>query len=830
MYCNMGFHTDRSLGKSFIQMKDLKKLSFDGPISICDNSNIGALVELLKLNKLNIPSVELYIIESYEEKRAPREIIRFFCFDSESYKSMCAMINIATQHKHYAPRLEINDLILNGDFVIIVNQDFLFLDKLPKDKTYIAINSDTNLSDSNLFKYNTIFYYDSYALTQQDLKKIEILSARSFKHDKQVWYYDDSHYKIASFFPESIENYKKIISKVTKPIVEFIDRYPIFCKDDENLFDALVDCGFKKKCPSTIEYKDRLEYERSIIKKMKYCSYFLINWDIINWCRINNIPIGPGRGSAAGCLIAYCLDIVKLDPIRNNLYFERFLNPERVSPPDIDTDVAKDDRQLVIEYIKEKYGSEKVSQIITYNTIKSKMALKDSCRLNGVEADEANRITSYWPPSKFGVSCSLEEAKAIEIIGDWANQHNKVWDDAKVLESFIRHTGIHAAGIVIAPEPLNNITGLSYTDKNECLCQLDKFTIETFGLLKLDLLGLETLGLIKNTQALLEKSYYDLETIPTNDLKVLQAFAAGDTHGIFQFESDGMKKLLRRVIPTDFEDLSAINALYRPGPLTAGLTDLYVKNKHSINQEECLFEEFKKLMPETYSVMVYQEQIMLISQKLAGFSLSRADNLRKAIGKKDHKLMATMQVEFIQGCVKNGHQSIKAEKLWNQIVGFADYCFNKAHSAAYSLLAYWTMYLKVYYPNHFAVSLLSSHVNDSTKIRQDFFALKSKVKFLSPEINKAKDTFTLCEDGVRIGFSALKGLGNSAKTIIENQPYTNIVDVVLKNKLDSAQFTSLIYAGSFDEFETNKGILLGNVERLLKYAKSNNSSEIFNIF
>ena len=830
MLCSLGFHSDRTYGKSAIQLKILEKIKFDNSIAIVDNCNIGSIVQLLKWNKLNIPAVELYITESYEEKRYPREIIRFYAFNEEAYKSMCQMVSIAGLHKHYSPRVQINDLVLNGDFIIIVDQDFLFLDKLPKDKTYIAINADTDITDSKLLQNNTIFYYDSYAIEQNDLTKIEVLSARAFKHSKRVWYKDESHFKIASFFPESIDNYNKIVTKVKEQVIKFDDKYPIFCDNAEELFNALVDSGFKRKCPQTEEYKSRIDYEKSIINKLNYQNYFLINWDFINYARSKNIPIGPGRGSVAGSLIAYCLDISKVDPIKYNLYFERFLNVERVSPPDIDTDVARDDRQFIIEYIKQKYEIENVSQIITYNQTKAKMAFKDSCRLHNIPAEESNRITSYFPPSKFGISPTLEECYSVDIVKQWALEHNQVWEDTKILENFIRHTAVHAAGVVISPKPLSELVGLSYSDKsNEPLSQLDRFDIEKFGLLKLDLLGLETLGLIKNTCELIGKSYYDLELIPMDDIKVFEAFTAGQTLGIFQMESDGMTTLLKRIKPTSLEDISAANALYRPGPLSAGLTEHYVKNKNSICPEYFL-EDFKDLLSKTYGVIVYQEDVMLISQRLAGFSLSRADNLRKAIGKKNRDLMDTMSREFTQGCVKNGHKLEKANKLWEIIVGFADYAFNKSHSMAYGILAYQTMYLKVHHPREFAISLLSSHANDTARIRADFFALKDKIKFLKPSINQAKDTFTLSPDGVMIGFSAIKGLGNSAKTLVENQPYSNIIDVGLKNKLDSAQLTSLIFSGALDEFEFNKGVLLGNVDRILKYSKANNASEIFNIF
>lgn len=829
LYCSIGFHTDLSLGKSAIQFKDLKGMKFDTPIAICDNGNISQLVKCLKKDKYTIPAVELFIVESYKEKRAPSYKARFFAFNLEAYESICQMINIASKNKHYSHRIEIKDLILNGDIIIIIDNDFLFIKDLPYEKTYIAINANTDLSAENILKYQPIFYYDSYAIHQKDLIKVELLSARGFKHNNRVWYYDELHFNTASLIPESIENYKKLLEKAIKPVIKFENRYPIYCDNSEDYFDVLVYSGFKRKYPkATQQHIDRLEYEISVIKKLDYQNYFLINWDFINWCRHNNIPVGPGRGSAAGSIVAYCLDITKLDPIMNGLYFERFLNPERVSPPDIDTDLSDTDRIQVIEYIKQKYGKEKVAQIITFSELKSKSALKDAARLHDIDAFEINKITSYFPPSKFGNPPTLEEAFNVDLVKDWAERNMTVWNEAKVLEGFTRQVGIHAAGLIIAPKQINKLVGIQYAN-NEPVCQFDKDDAEKFGLLKMDFLGLATLGLIKRTQNLLGKSYYDMENLKLDDWKVYEAFSRGDTHGVFQFESDGMKKLLKRIKPNCFADIAAATALYRPGPLTSGLTENYVHNKHSINPEYFL-PEFQDLLSETYGVFVYQEQVMLVSQKIAGFSLSRADNLRKAIGKKDRDLMKTMEEEFTNGCINNGYAKDKAEKLWSQIVGFADYCFNKSHSYAYALISYWTMYLKLNHPKEFAVSILSQDMKDSSKLRSHFFAFKDKIAFEPPSINIAGESFKLSDNGVMMGFGSIKGMGNSSTSLQNNQPYKNIPDVVIKNNLDKTQLTTLIYSGAFNSIEEDKSVLLGNLERLLKFGKDNKSSDIFNIF
>lgn len=828
MFCNIGLKTDCTLGKSALRFKHISSTKFDTPIAICDNGNISQLVKSLKLNKMNIPAVELYITASYQEKRAPIYSARFFAFNLQGYKSICKMIEVANRNKYYSPRIAIHDLILDGDILIIVDPDFLFINELPKEKIFVAVNANEDISNNMYLKYNPIFYYDSYGMNQRDISIVEALSARQFKHEKRVWYNDISHYNTASFIRDSIDNYKLFTNRHKTPVIEFENRYPIFCNDPEDYFDALVEAGFRRKCPQTKEYRDRLDYEKNIIKELKYCNYFLINWDFINWSRKNDIPIGPGRGSAAGSIVAYCLDITKLDPISNGLYFERFLNPERISPPDIDTDINTDDRQLVIDYIKEKYGTDYVSQIITFSELKSKSALKDAARLHGIPAEEANKITSYFPPSKFGVPPTLLEAYEVQLVRDWADSNQVAWKEAINLEGFIRQTGIHAAGLIISPEPINSIVGISYAD-NEKVCQFDKDDAEKFGLLKMDFLGLSTLGLIKNILNLLGKSYYDLENLKLDDPKVIKSFANGDTHGIFQFESDGMRKLLTRINPTSFADIAAATALYRPGPLTSGLAENYIHNKHSINPEYYL-PIFKELLAETYGVFVYQEQVMLVSQRVAGFSLPKADTLRKAIGKKDRDLMKTLEVEFVDGAVKNGYIKDSVEKLWQQIVKFADYCFNKSHSYAYALLSYWTMYLKVYHPNEFAVCLLSLDMKDTSKLRSHFFNFKDRIAFLPPYIDRAGESFKLDTKGVMIGFGSIKGLGNVSNELPKYQPYKNIIEVFEKVKLDKAQLASLIYSGAFDELEKDKSVLLGNLERILKFNKSNEESDIFNLF
>lgn len=825
MYCDIGFHTDLTLGKSAIQFKHLKKLKFENPIAICDQGNLSQLVKSLGLNKMNIPAVELSVVSTYKELRYPADPARFFAFDLTGYQSICYMIQIAQQNKRYgAARIELQDIKLDGDIAVIVGEDFQFIEDLPFNKMFIATNKDSDLSSKLYFRYNPIFYYDSYAIHEKGIPVIALLSTNTFRRDSPYHYYDLTHYNYAKLMSESIQNYKGLLERHQKPVIDFEDRYPIFSEDAGELFEALVEAGFDRKCghhpeDKFMEYRQRLDFEKSIIRKMHYENYFLVNWDFINWARCNDIPIGPGRGSAAGSLVAYCLDITKLDPLANGLYFERFLNPERISPPDIDTDIDSNDRHLVAEYIKNKYGRDKVANIITFSELKAKSALKDAARIHNVPADQINLITAAFPPSVFGVPPTLDEAFEVDVVKKWSRDNPHVWQQAKEMEGFTRQTGIHAAGLIIAPKPLHELTGVSTVD-GDPVCQLSMGDAEKFGLLKMDLLGLETLCLIKTALKQVGKSYYDMEQIPLDDPAVFERFAQGDTHGIFQFESPDMRKLLTRIKPNKFADIAATTALYRPGPLTGGLTEQYIKNKNS-DTPEYFLPEFEELLAETYGVFVYQEQVMLVAQKIAGFTLSRADSLRKAIGKKDHNLMQVLSEEFVEGSVKNGYEKEKAESLWKLIQGFADYCFNKSHSYAYSMLSYWAMYLKHYHPSAFAIARMTSDIKSSTDLRNDFHAFKDQIEILDPCVNTSQENFSIDKSGaIRIGLGAIHGLGSIAKQIMDGQPYNSVGDFLDRNKLDKSQLESLILVGAFSCFEKDKEILLGNLERMMLHIKA----------
>ncbi len=537
----------------------------------------------------------------------------------------------------------------------------------------------------------------------------------------------------------------------------------------------------------TKEYWDRLEYELEVVSKMGFAGYFLIVQDFINWAKGKGIPVGPGRGSAAGSLLAFALGITDANPIRHGLLFERFLNPERVSMPDIDVDFCMENRDRVIGYVKEKYGAESVAQIITYNVMKAKQALRDTARALGIPYKTADTLAKLIPQGDVqGTWLTLEEMYLTPIetllekygkhrtdIEENATRFRKLCQEdpelkrlveiALKLEGLTRHTSLHAAGVVIAPKPIHELVPLYYDKDGECATQFDMVKLEEVGLIKMDFLGLKTLTELDRIKKLIKERHgveINLLSLPLDDPKVYELLREGDTTGVFQLESSGMKNLLKRLEPDNFDDIVAVLALYRPGPLKSGLVDSYINRKHGKEPIEYPFPELEPILKETYGVWVYQEQIMKASQVLAGFTPGEADTLRKAIGKKKADLMAEMKEKFIKGAVERGYDEKKVTELWEDIEKFASYSFNKSHSVAYGYLSYWTAYFKAYYPEEFYCVKLSTEKNDKKFINLLKDAKTHGFRILPPDINKSQADFTIEGDKtIRFGLARIKGVG-----------------------------------------------------------------------
>ena len=516
------------------------------------------------------------------------------------------------------------------------------------------------------------------------------------------------------------------------------------------------------------DYEQRLNREIKIIQQMQFSGYFLVVWDFIRYAKEHGIPVGPGRGSAAGSLVAYAMAITDVDPLQNNLLFERFLNPERVSMPDIDVDFCMNRRGEVIHYVTEKYGREQVAQIITFGTMAAKAAIKDVGRVMDMPYAEVDRIAKLVPATPgMTIDKAFDASPQLDELYKKEPQVKEIIDTAKKLEGMVRNVGVHAAGVVISPQPLIDLVPLHRTKNDEIVTAYDMKAVEKMGLLKMDFLGLTTLTIIDDALKLIKQTKgieIDLQKLPTDDVLTYEkVFHTGQTSGVFQFESGGMRDVLRRYKPTTVEDLTALNALYRPGPIQGGMIDDFVNRKHGRAKVEYELDDLKEILHETLGVIVYQEQVMQIANKLAGYSLGEADLLRRAMGKKNPEEMAKQRERFINGALERNYPSKKIEKIFDLMEQFAGYGFNKSHSAAYAVLAYQTAYLKTHYPVEFMAALLTSvtgNTDDVVKYVNECREMGIAVE--PPDINISDANFTPHGENIRFGLAAIKNLGGHA--------------------------------------------------------------------
>ena len=577
-----------------------------------------------------------------------------------------------------------------------------------------------------------------------------------------------------------------------------------------NLLRELQTMGRLKH--SLEDYEQRLTREIGIIRQMQFAGYFLIVWDFIRYAKEHNIPVGPGRGSAAGALVAYALGVTDIDPLQNELLFERFLNPERISLPDIDIDFCMNRRGEVINYVTQKYGREQVAQIITFGTMACKAAIKDSGRAMDVPFAEVERIVKMVPPTlNITIGKALEDSPPLAAAYQNEPQTKELIDTAKKLEGLVRNAGVHAAGVVISPQPLIDLVPLHRTKNDEIVTAYDMKAVEKLGLLKMDFLGLTTLTIIDDALRLIEQTRgepLNMGTLVLDDQVTYEkVFHTGLTSGVFQFESHGMRDVLRRYKPTSVEDLTALNALYRPGPIQGGMIDDFIDRKWGRKKIEYELPELEAVLKETLGVIVYQEQVMQIANRLAGYSLGEADLLRRAMGKKNADEMAKQRERFVKGAIERGFPEKKIVKIFDLMEQFAGYGFNKSHSAAYALLAYQTAYLKTHYPVEFMAALLTSvsgSTDDVVKYINECREMGIPVE--PPEINVSDATFTPHGEAIRFGLSAVKNVGHNAiESIViarkEVGPFKSLyqfcekVDLRLLNK---RVIESLIKAGALD--------------------------------
>lgn len=578
-------------------------------------------------------------------------------------------------------------------------------------------------------------------------------------------------------------------------------------------------------------YRTRLDYEIQVINKMGFPGYFLVVWDFIRHARENDIPVGPGRGSAAGSVVAYSLRITDIDPLQYDLLFERFLNPERISMPDIDIDFCMRRRGEVIHYVGEKYGRDRVAQIITFGTLAAKAVIRDVGRVMGVPYAKVDRIAKMIPDmTKSLAAVAKEEPLAGEASRD--PEIKQIIDVGSRLEGLTRHASVHAAGVVITPRRLDELVPLykvTKGDEEQIMTQWDMTIIESLGLLKMDFLGLRTLTVIDDAVKIVRQqgTPLDLDEIPLDDPETFRVFCEGRTSGIFQFESRGMTDLLRRVKPSRFDELAALNALYRPGALSVGMVEEYIQRKQGKKFNYTL-PETKAILEETYGVITYQEQVMLIAVAVAGFTMAEADTLRKAMGKKKVDVMAKMKEKFVEGAAKRGVPREKSAGLWDYIEPFAGYGFNKSHSVAYANLAYKTAYLKAHYPVAFMAAMLNSELNSTDSIAKYAAECRNMgIRLLPPDINESSWYFTVIGDEIRYGLVAVKGVGEGAieevlaarRRVGRFRSLAHLATEIDLRTANRKVFESLIKAGAFDSHGIHRAALMDALDGLLDYAQ-----------
>ncbi len=638
-----------------------------------------------------------------------------------------------------------------------------------------------------------------------------------------------------SEFPEALTNTVRIAEMCDVKIpqgdkVRQLPSFPIPVSagdvDENEYFEKVIWEGFEDRkrtewepmlelgtlTHSLEEYEERLRTEIDTIKRMGFPGYFLIVWDFIAYAREKKIPVGPGRGSAAGSLAAYCLRITDVDPIQYDLLFERFLNSERISMPDIDIDFCIRGRGDVIDHVTDSYGKDSVCQIITFGTLASRAAIKDVGRALNMPYGDVEKIAKLIPPPIRGRNVSISQA--LETVPELkaAVKDPKVKelvDLALRIEGCSRHTSVHAAGVVISPKPLHELVPVAISGKDELTSQYPMGDLEKVGMLKMDFLGLTTLTVIADCLASMKERLgvtIDWAKIPTNDAKTMELFGEGRTEAIFQFESSGMADMCRRLRPKQLEDLSALNALYRPGPLDGGMIDDFIDRHRGIKPVEYLLPEMEEILGNTFGVLVYQEQIMQLAQKLAGYSLGQADLMRRAMGKKKVEEMALHEETFVSGAVANKIPKKTAKEIFDLMAKFADYGFNRSHSMAYAVLAFQTAYLKAHYPAYFYAAVLSHEAQDSAKVYKYSTELKSMgLRLLPPDVNESGNGFTPVDDTVRYGLTAIKGMGSSSVAAIvearKQGKFTSIFDFCSRlgpTALNRRGLESLIAAGAFD--------------------------------
>ncbi len=724
----------------------------------------------------------------------------------------------------------LRDIFGKGNFFLEVQDQGLEMDtRVNRDLVRLSKESGIPLVATN----------DCHYLTQADSHAQEVLmciqTGKTMSDGQRMKFATDQFYfktaeemaKVFRELPDSLTRTMAIAERCNVKIQRVSNPFPEFKVPEghttDSYFEKVVREGFASRMPQIerlqkegklrrplADYEARLTSEIEMIKTMRFAGYFLIVWDFIHYARAQNVPVGPGRGSAAGSLVSYSLRITDVDPMQYDLIFERFLNPERVSMPDIDIDFCMRRRGEVIEYVRQKYGAESVAQIITFGTMAAKAVLKDAGRALDMSYGDVDRLAKMIPLT---LNISLEEALKQSPQLEAACKEGpgkELIEVAMRLEGLARHASTHAAGVVISPRPLTEIVPLYKSNKEEITTQYDMNALGRIGLLKMDFLGLTTLTILEDSVRMIKENRgidLDLVNLPLDDAPTYALFARGDTTGIFQFESHGMRDILKRYQPTQIEDLTALNALYRPGPIQGGMIDEFIARKQGKKKVTYDLPELEEILSETWGVIVFQEQVMKISNRLAGFSLGDGDILRSAMGKKKVEVMAAQREKFLAGCAAHKVPTKKAEKIFDLMEEFGRYGFPKAHACAYALLAYQTAYLKVHYPVEFVAAMLSSEAGNTEKVVKYINEARGiGIRVLAPDVHESGLYFTPVGDDIRFGLAAIKNVGeNTAKAICETRATAGrfpslfgFCESIEPKFLNKRVLESLVKAGALD--------------------------------
>ncbi len=811
MYTPLNIKTENTLLTSLIKIDELVDFALSNNIkslSITDTKMYGVYYFYKKCIENNIkPIIGLDI--NYDNYR-----VILYCKNYSGYKCLLKLSSL--------DKVISNDFINVDDLICIV--PYSSLDKYDELKSFFSsiFVGYKNKSEEELGYANMVYMNDILCIDKSDLRYLKYLecikTGKSINEIPDCFNYMLSIDEVNKLYPRYISNNYKIYDMCDLRMEysrDLLPKYP--CETDSFTYlKSLCIDGMKKIFGSSAPkvYVDRLKYELDVINSMGFCNYFLVVSDYVRFAKESGILVGPGRGSAAGSLVSYLLNITTIDPIKYNLLFERFLNPERVTMPDIDIDFEYTRREEVVEYCISKYGSKRVAPIITFGTMGAKQSIRDVGRCLNIPNKTIDRLCSFID-SDISLKDNYNNSNIKKFLSTDKNLV-KLYNVASRLEGIKRHTSIHAAGIVMSCVDLDQIIPL---DKNHNFYTTGYSMefLEELGLLKMDFLALKNLTLINDV---LKETGIDFDSIPMNDKDTLELFCAGNTGGIFQFESSGMISFLKKFKPSNFEDIIASIALYRPGPMSN--IDSYIARKHGKEKIDYIVPSLEPILKSTYGIIVYQEQIMQIAQVMAGFSYGEADILRRAMSKKKEEVLIKKREEFISGCIKNGYSLEDSNKVYDLILKFASYGFNRAHSVAYAMISYRIAYLKVHYPLVFMKELLNSNVGSDLKIKDYIYECKERgIKILTPDINLSDSKFILNDDGLVFPLTSIKGVGNQyALKIIserENGKFLNIFDFVKRCSV-AGIMGELIFSGCFDSFNYNKRTLIENLEKINNYS------------